>query len=263
MANPKLLASITVPTGGWDFVGDDGSAFTATIPAGEYDSILELLGELEGEINAEAGTLTFTAAVSSLGIVTITATNAWTVTWATTNEDLVAMLGFAGDETVSTATLTATYRHHAAWYSPVLHYHAGTPRSMARRLTPTGDGAATVYGASEWHKRRVLRFQPLLESQLDPDHAEVADDGASGTVDWSDVTFLDFWKYVNARKFRVYEDGADGTVADAGDDGVDYYVAIREGEEVEAYPIGGEDLTWWSIEMPVLIMPPVAQVDPA
>lgn len=73
----KWLTEIDVPTGGWDWaITTDAGDETATVPAGTYETILELCDELEDRLNALGGVETATVTVSSVGIITIHIENA-------------------------------------------------------------------------------------------------------------------------------------------------------------------------------------------
>lgn len=254
MANPKLLTELTIDssrdTFGWN------ASLTADISSANYGSILETLGNLEDQL--QAVDVNFYCTISSLGYITIGNSNAsWTAWWAGTDSDLQTLLGFAGTESVTGSgpwTLTGSKRHQSAFYSPVLVLWRGTRRRMPRRHEPTTDGSATVYGSTTAHKYRSLLFSPLYEGQVEEDQAATLSDGAGGTLDWTDITFSDFWRDTNAKQFRFYEDGSDGTVADPGTEGTDYWTCIREGQEIEPAPLDGDDLTWWSVEMDVHVI---------
>lgn len=256
MANPKLLGQVTIGSAEQTFGFNRGGAKTADITLDTYDSILEVLAELEDQLQLDHAD--FSVSVSSLGIVSITnSTTAWTASWGTTDDALETLLGFAGTETVVGSgpyTLTASLRHQAAWYSPVGVAYPGVRRWMARKLRPLDDGDADVYGSTAEHKWKVLRFSTLLESQIEPEKAQVDDDGAGGTVDWTDCTFFDFWKYVNARKFRFYEDGSDGTVVDPGAEGDEFITCIRDDEETEPSQLDPDAWTWFLVDLPVRVV---------
>jgi len=113
----KILAPITVPTGGWDLVVvDAGGTETATVPAGDYLSMYHLGAELEDQLQAIGGHGSDAVAISSVGQCTITSTATTSYTWASTSSDLYEALGFAGSETVSANVVTATNKVTHAWF---------------------------------------------------------------------------------------------------------------------------------------------------
>jgi len=89
----KYLWQIVVPTGDWDFGFNYGGARVATIPAGTYDTILELCAELEDQLDALALGVDWEVVVSQYGRVVIGADDGWTWTTATTDDDLSLCLG--------------------------------------------------------------------------------------------------------------------------------------------------------------------------
>lgn len=252
MAAPKLLATITVPTGGWDFAGDDGAAFTATLPAGDYDSILELGDALETAINAAAVNETFTVAVSSGGIVTITATGAWTVTWASTDDDLSALLGYAESESVDGSyILTATDRHLYAWYSPIGADYDLDDAWLPSREQETEAGGLIQYASSQEHTYRELRLALLGPECLS--EGGTASDGHGASVDWTSRTLKDFWSYIATRPFRFYGDRADGTVASPGTEGTEYVTCRRMGDRWKPSRVDPDDWAYWRITIPLKV----------
>lgn len=166
---PKFLRQITVPTGGYDFAGDDGAPFVATVPAGEYRSVLLLCAELEDQINAEAVNETFTVAVSSTGTVTITATGAWTVTWASTDDALSTLLGFDESESVSAAVLTASETHRLGWYPGTISF--GTTAGAGDTLGGdwVRDWPHVSRKAGSRAMRRVTTASPLYQRTVEFD----------------------------------------------------------------------------------------------
>lgn len=107
----KFLAPIVVPTGGWAWVCDAG---TATIPAGTYATPLHLAETLEDQIISEIDT--GTVVVSSVGITTITITGMTSVTWASCADALLTALGFDETEPVAATVVVSTSAHTHGWY---------------------------------------------------------------------------------------------------------------------------------------------------
>lgn len=251
MPNPKLLQQIDV-SAAITFGFTQGGAQTADVAADTYDTILELLAELEDALQVVDAT--FTVTCSSLGVISIACTNAWVASWGTTDDDLEQMMGFAGSESVIGSgpyTLTAAKRHLFGWYSPVGCEWQGSKRTMSRRYQPTDDGDATVYGGTGVRREAELAFDTLLEAQIEPEQAGVADDGAGGSVDWTDRTFYDFWEDTNSKRFRFYHDCADGTVADPGADGDEYWLCVRTDEDNEPSQTDPLGYTYFRVELPI------------
>lgn len=255
MANPKLLQEIVIDSTNDVFGFTLGGAQTATIAAGRYDTILEVLAELEDRLQDVDPT--FTVAVSSLGIVSIACVNAWTVNWTTTDTALRLMLGYSATDAVTGSgpyTLTATNRHLYGWYAPVGVEYPGIRRRVARRYQETDDGSATAYASSATHRYVTLTFDALLEAHIEPEVGGVADDGAGGTVDWTGRTLLDFWVDIASKTFRYYADAATGTVSNPGA----YWELYRTDDELEPEQLDPQSYTYFRVTLPCQIISIVA-----
>lgn len=250
MAYPKLLAEIVLDTA-LDFAFGLGGAQTVSVPAATYDTILELAAALETVLQVIDAT--FVVEVSAGGIVTIDCGSGWTEDWTNTDTDLAELLGFDGSEVVTDKVLTASLRHLYGWYAPGGVEYPGRRRRVARRYQPTDAGDAAVWASSSTSTFLELTFDALLETQVEPSAAAVDDDGAGGTVDWTDRTFYDFWVYVAGRRFRFYEDADLGTVAAPGTTG-DYLVCVRTDDESEPQQLDPEAYTYFRVVLPVQIV---------
>ena len=221
MTLPKCLAQITIDSTN-DVLGYGlGGAQTADIADGTYDSILEVLAELEDKLQAVDAT--FAVTVSANGFVVITCNTAFTASWAATDDALETLLGFAGTESVAGSgpyTLTATLRHRAAFYPPVGGNWPSDKRKKSVREQETDDGDMIQYASSSVHRYREILFSLLTYAQCE--NGGTDSDGAGGSISWTGVTLLDFWEYVAGKKFRFYEDRSNGTVASPGTEGTDY-----------------------------------------
>lgn len=253
MAFPKFLAPITVPTGGWVFAFDYGGAKTATIPAGTYTSILDLLDELATRLTAATPGSTWTVLVSSTGIVSIALDDGWTVTWASTTDALEAVLGFAGGEAVGGGdTLTATLRHQHGWYPGVISFGAsdgagtiedsgwqadgGTERQHA------GSARACLIGPARRRYLRTVKYGPLSAE-------ECFDSQLRGPV-----SLLDRWSTL---ALLWYQDRTLGTVATPGSqtdpgayevDGDKAYWKVRLAKPASRQQSGGNP-NWYTVEL--------------
>jgi hypothetical protein len=260
MANPKLLQEITITASEDVFAYSLGGAQTAVLTQGRYDTILEVLAELE--LQLQVVDASFAVAVTSLGIVSITCDNAWTEDWTGTDADLAALLG--ADTAVDVVAgagpfvLTMSNRHLYGWYAPVGVEYPGLRRRVTRRFQDTDDGSASSYASSATHRYVDLTFDACLESQIEPEKAEVADDGAGGTVDWTDRTFFDFWVDTAAKHFRFYEDGDYGTVSNV----TGYWKLYRTDEEIEPAQLDPQAYTYFRVVLPCKIVDVVDYVPP-
>lgn len=231
MTLPKLLPSLTVSTSNDTFAFTQGAAHTAVITSGEYGSILEVLADLEDKL--EVTDADFSVSISADGFVTISHLDTvWSVTWALTDNALEKMLGFVGTESVTGAgpyVLTATRRPQYAWYSPTGGQWPADRRRIDAREQDTDAGDLCQYASSAEHVYRSVTFSLLSQAQMESGGSD--SDGDSGTVNWTDSTLLDFWRYVKDQTFRFYEDRADGTVASPGTEGVEYVTCRRLRDE--------------------------------
>jgi hypothetical protein len=183
MSSPwgKFLLPITVPAAGWNFVYNDGGAQTATIAAGDYDTVLNLLEELHDKIEAESGGGTTTIAVTEVGIVSITIQGFVSVTWGSVNDDLVTLLGADESETVSGTTITMNGRHTHGWYPGVISFStsntdtshgAGVVSDSGWEVagdmirTYAGTGAARLVSPARRLYTRLLRFGPIKREEV-------------------------------------------------------------------------------------------------
>jgi len=206
----KVLAPITVDATNDTFVGSDtGGAFTATITAGTYGTILELVDELATQMTAQ-GNGTYTGAVSSVGQVTISGDETWTWTEATTDNDLEAILGIINGDSVSSDILTPGNRHKYGWYPGVISYgtSSGTGVANDSRWTQDWSLAASVSGSGE--PRIVVPSRPGYRRTLDFDLIK--------QTELQDVNRGIHALMVNGfgKVLRWYEDRDDGTVASPG-----------------------------------------------
>ena len=250
---PKLLAPIET-TDDLDFSWNEGGTpVTVALTAGTWDSILELVSDLSDACEYETGgTVAFT--VSSNGFVTYTVTGVTpTTNWGSCDADLLAILGYAGTESFSSNDLVATDRHLYGWYSPVGVDYPGFRRTKTRRVQRNDAGGVFVMGSSAVHKDLDLRFEPLLEAQIEPGAATTESDGKGGSVDWTSRTLFDFWEYAATLRWRFYEDGSLGTVADPGTEGTDYHTCVFASDEVQAEQIDPDGYTWFAVSLPVHI----------
>ncbi len=251
---PKLLGPIeTTVDLDWSWTESSVGTVTATLSAGRWDTIIELLVELNVECLALTGD-TAIWTVNSNGFCDFEVADIpCSPNWGGCDSALLAILGFAGTETFSGDNLTATKRHLYGWYSPVGVEYPGIRRRMTRRVQKNDAGGVFVWASSAVHKDLDLFFSPLLEAQIEPGSATTEADGKGGTVDWTDRTFYDFWEHIAGSKFRFYEDGELGTVATPGTEGTDYLVCVRTDDESEPMQIDPDGYEWFSVDLPVHI----------
>lgn len=252
---PKLLQQIEITTLNNSFGFTHSGAKVATIPSGTYDSILEVLVALEAALDTAAGSDFFTVAVSYRGIISIHGDDPWTVNWGTTDNDLAALLGFTGAETVDGSdNLTATKRHLYGWYAPVPVEYPGLRRRLPRRVQRTDAGGASIIASASTHTEIDLLFDACLEFQVEANAATTGDDGYGSTIDWTDRTFSDWWEDVVAKEFRYYEDASDGTVFDAGEEGDEFLTCVRLDQEFAQEQVDASGYTYFAVRLPVAVV---------
>jgi hypothetical protein len=264
MANPKLLQSITILTSNQDFAFTLAGAQAVEITLGQYDTIYEVASNFEGKL--QAVNANFSVTVSALGIMVISnSPSSWGTNWAGTDDNLEDLFGYAGTESVAGAgpyTLTATKRHGQnsqapPWYSPVGERYPSINRLKPRRVEPTDDGDASTHASGGQVKTIELSFIGVEEPALEPDKAAVSDDGSGGTIDWTGVTFGDWWLDTAEKKWRFYfrkdDQTVGGTVASPGTEGTDYYTCVHSNQELIFDPLDPDGFTYFNVTIPVQI----------
>lgn len=250
---PKLLQPVEITASNNTLGYNLGGATTKDIVVATYPTVIEVLANLDTQLGG-----TFVVAVDYRGIVTITNTAAWTVTWGTTDAGLQALLGFTGAETVQHVgadyILTATKRHLYGWYAPVPVEYPGIRRMLPRRVQRTDAAGASMIASSSTHREIDLLFDACLEPQLEPTEATTADDGYGGTIDWTDRTFVDWWEDVAAKEWRYYEEADDGTVAAPGTEGVEYLVCVRLGTDFIQEQVDGSGYTYFAVRFTAAVV---------
>lgn len=264
MANAKLLQSITILTSSQDFAFSLSTAAKAVeLTLGDYDTIYEVAVNFETKLQVVDAT--FAVTVSSLGIMVVSCQNAWYVNWAGTDDNLEDLFGYTGAETVAGAgpyTLTALKRHgqndqSPPWYAPVGERYASINRFKARRVETTDDGDMSLHGSAGTSKRIDLSFVGVGVEALEPDEGGTGDDGSGGTIDWTGVTFGDWWDDTADKKWRFYFRKSDGTVggtvAAPGTEGTDYYICAHENDELDFDQLDPNGFTYFNVTIPVII----------
>lgn len=246
-----LVADIVVPTGGWDwvYVVDPNPPVTLTVPAGTYGSVLAVAAALD-TLFSIVGEVT----IDELGYTTVTMPSAAEVVWASCDEDLYTLLGFAGTETEVDGIVESSEPHTHGWYpGAITHDHrasrgAGLASGVMWLPVDTtirqyaGSGAAAIVTPGTLRRTRTLRFDLV---SLD----EVRDlvRGVAALME----THLH-------RRFHWYLDRSVGTVAAYGDQGdpaadtdddCDWWlVTLASMPELVAVPGSSR---WFGIEMTV------------
>ena len=221
----KFLRPVTVPTGGWAFVYNDGGAQTATVAAGTYDTVLHLCSELHDKIEVESGPNTAVISVSQLAIVSITITSLASVTWGSCAADLLTVLGFAGSESVAASAVTATSQHTHGWYPGLISLPGkGVGLEDDSDSIPEGDIARSTSGSGKRRSvgparriyTRTLRFAAIKRTEFR--------DKLRGPITMQDRGAHAVWYW--------YFDRTDGDVASYGtqvDPGYNNYEADSDG----------------------------------
>ena len=230
MTLPKLLQQITIDANSttFGFEYPISTSQTVDIDVGTYDTILEVLGNLEDKL--QAVNANFSVEINLLaniyGNITITRTGGdWAEDWTSTDASLRVLLGFTGAETVSTSYMTATRRHRSGFYSPCGVQWPADARDIRCREQETEGGGLAQLASTTVHRYRELTVGLLSEAQLELGGTD--DDGIGGSVYWSDRTLYDFWEDTASKSFRFYPDAQDGTVASPGSENTDFVTCRR------------------------------------
>ena len=230
----KYLWPIVVPTGGWDF--DTNITAVVTIPAGTYDTILELCATLEALLDALAPPVNWEITVNEIGTVQISCDNGagvpviWTFNRAATNDDLEDCFGSDGTEGGPGSFIVFNLQHLHGYYPGTVSWGRSTSRgcgTVGTRLwlpqwpmvrTVSGTRASRVVGPVTPTDRMDLVYGLITDTEVL--------DTTVGLRAFTDET-------VAQNLVRFYQDRALGTVDVPGVEGVDYdVVAIAPGGEV-------------------------------
>jgi hypothetical protein len=249
---PKFLASVIVPTGGWDFEwNEDG----VTIPAGTYDTPLHLAAALETALDVG---YTATVTISPVGKTTINITTMTSMVWGSTDDALSTALGFDETETVSSNTIVSTNQHTHGWYPGVISFGSGTsfgagPTSdsgwqTADQLTRTysGAGNARIIGPARRLYTRRIMFGPLKR-------LEIFNTRGTGAIEFRDRWSTKvLWWYPDRTDGAV---GSYGTQVDPGDsnyevDSDGQYFKVTLFRDIETQNTGN-NADWFTIDIQV------------
>lgn len=229
----KFLWPITITTSNQTFGYNDGGAATVDIDTGTYDTILEVLANLDTKLGAG-----WTVEISEIGRVSIAGPVGWTWSHTTTDNALEYILGLFTTDQVSNDVLTARFIHDDGYYPGIVSWGEselkGTAVRSNQRWVPNyavirntaGDNTQVVVGPDSPSETMPLQFGAItvLEaSQSDPVGADIAETN----------TLRYFANQCIASRFRYYPDRALGTVAAPGTQNTDYYLCtLAEGEPV-------------------------------
>lgn len=255
MSWPKLLPSITVPTGGYQLVlSTSVGVVTTVLASGEYESFLHLGEELRAQVAAGSDpaidiVCPFPGTVDR---VAINRSGSFRFVFSQTDQALYSMLGYTG-ATSTGSTLYAELRHLYGWYAPTGVGYPGTEREIPRRYQPTAAGGAVLVASPATYQYRRLRFTTLLEPQIEPYAATTAGDGYGNNRQWDGRTFVDFWTATAGAKFLYYEDADDGSFSTPGTEGAEYVTCVRTDERLNYNPID-DGYTYFDLELPLQIV---------
>ena len=151
MANGRLEAQYTVPTGGWSVavtITAIGGPFTCTIAAGTYFPTALLTAFQTALDGASGGDGAFTVSAgtgeSGTGLVTIAhAVQTFSLTWTST--DLRDSLGFTADLTPAAASFSGTKHFRGVWLPT---YAINAPRGTDAGYTDTDRSEMTTPGGT-------------------------------------------------------------------------------------------------------------------
>jgi hypothetical protein len=176
----KFLAPVTASTGGWAFVWSTSDVrFTATIPAGSYDTYMHMMSTLGDQIDTQ---LTDHAAtgkiwVTSTAITNFNVTEFKAIIWASSNTALLSTMGFDQNET-ATSTVIATNEIHAyAWYPGLLSLppsggvgledDTGSEPEDTSVRTIAGSGKSRGVGPARDTYTRTMRFSAIRRTEYE------------------------------------------------------------------------------------------------
>ena len=157
---------------------EGGTPRSATIPAGTYSTVLEILAALVVAIDAEIAPSVSHAYVSEVGIVSIQIGGITAINWSGTADVLSELLGFDESEVVVSWTITASGQHRYGWYPGAITYGyqlsrgAGivfgtrwVPQDSAIR-TVSGSGRQRTIAPGRLRRLRRLRFDLLSLAEV-------------------------------------------------------------------------------------------------
>lgn len=216
----KILASVTVPTGGYTLTWD---ADIVTVPAGTYPTALHLGEALRAAVST--GGYASTASFTPTGIFSISIAAMTSVVWAETSAGLITALGFDGDESVVSNAVTASNPHPDGWYPGTISFGAANGVGIAADTdwipvdvadgVVAGNGQQSLIGPSRSIWERSLTFQYITRAEMqhrtrgpialassrwryrelywypDRDDGDCGDYGTQG--DPEDVATADYW----------------------------------------------------------------------
>ncbi len=222
----KILASITVPSGGWTFQWD---ADDVTVAAGSYATPLHL-GEALRVAVSTAG-YGATASFTSAGIYSLTISDMSSDDWANTTNALSLALGFDETEAVVGTTLTGTNPHPDGWYPGTISFGAtgGVGLTGDSDFQPVNVGEGVVSGAGQ--QAHVGPSRPPWERTLSFGYIERAEMQHRTR---GPIALKSRWRY---RDLVWYPDRDDGDCGDYGTQGdpdddatADYWLLTVVGE---------------------------------
>lgn len=241
----RYIWNITVPAVGWDF--DTSLTAAVTIPAGTYD-IFELCDELKTQLDADPSAHTWTVEVSSIGTVSITsdAGVAWTITWATTDDDLEDALGLDGTEVEDAShVIYGNLQHQYGYYPGTISYGRNVHEGVGTTNTRFWEHNWPMVRARSGNKemRTVGPAVPSEMSQLQYGLTKIEE------YNDEDIGIKGFQTACVTSTFKFYPDRSVGTVAGLPHtQDTDYYLCtIDLSGDIRVRQQGGPGFIMWSI----------------
>jgi hypothetical protein len=175
----KFLAPVTVSTGGWAWAysTSGGGPYTATIPAGTYDTYLHMMSTLDGLMEADVGANNAVILVNTNSAKTSVRTAGTTllVDFDNCNDALLSSMGFDETESPVASTITANHVHQWAWYPGLLSLpstggvgledDSGNDAQETSVMTVSGSGKGRGVGPARDIYERTLRFSPIRTTE--------------------------------------------------------------------------------------------------
>lgn len=268
VAWPKILTSVTVPTGDWTWGWTDGGgAQTVTVAAQTCATPLHLGEQLQIALRAlGGGHSTDTVVISAEGLVTVTINGMTSTNWGGTSDDFSAALGFDETETVSAGSYYGNDQCAYGWYPGIKSFAtwpgtasvngagmtADSGWSVADKTIRTiaGTGAARLIAPARRAYSRRIKFDPIHRDEI------------FGNRLRSPMDFLDRWA-TNTHWWYLDRDdgsvGSYGTQIDPGDsnyemdtDGNYFKVTLLRDIEIEP---SGKHPDWFSVSLEFNVEP--------
>lgn len=248
-----LVRDLVVPAGGWDWAwSEGGSPQVATLPAGSYDTILDLAEELRDQIDLVNPPIGSTIVLSEVGITTIIIPGMTATDWPNTDDSLSSLLGFDETETVTGNTVISSGQHQYGWYPGAITHNwnpnKGAGLASGNRWRSQDASVSTTAGSGRRRRIRPGRTPRIRLLRFDLLYRDEVRDRTIG-VDALQERFF-------ASRFSWYPDRTLGQVGTPGTTGdprtltdadVDYWVVTLQDQPTDRERTEHPD--WYEVEL--------------